>query len=131
MTVTPVDVDFVSPLPGLHPHTSFALDRIQGAEGLYALRSTDETVRLFLLEPACAGYSYEPPLPDGVRKELGAGDPSEMRLFVVANPGESGVTLNLRAPILIHGESGRAVQIILEDQRFPVRALLGQGATAS
>lgn len=124
MTTITGAVEFTSPLPGLHPYTSYAIDRIDGAPGLYALRSVDEAVRLFLLDPVVAGDDYEPPLPAGVWAELGAADRSEVRTFVVANPADDGVFVNLRAPILIHGESGRAAQVILEDQQYPVRALL-------
>ena len=130
MTTTTVAVEFASPLLGLHPHTSYALDRVEGAPGLYALRSVDEGVRLFLLDPAAGGDDYEPPLPASVWADLGADDRAEVRTFVVANPAEGGVFLNLRAPILIHRESGRAVQVILEDQRYPVRALLGASGSA-
>lgn len=118
-------VDFASPMPGLSPHTAFTLEQIPGAEGLHALRATDADVRLFLLDPLSGDYGYEPIIPVDVRAAIGAEDDSEVRVFVVANPSADGVYINLRAPILIHAESGRAVQAILEDQRYPIRALLG------
>lgn len=120
-----LDVEFASPMPGLSPHTAFTLDRIDGAEGLHALRATDADVRLFLLDPLSGDYGYEPSIPEEVRAQIGAADESEIRVFVVANPSADGVYINLRAPILVHAESGRAVQAILEDQRYPIRALLG------
>lgn len=120
-----LDVEFASPMPGLSPHTAFALEQIDGAEGLHALRATAADVRLFLLDPAYGDYGYEPVIPAEVRGQIGAADDSDIRVFVVANPSADGVYINLRAPILIHAESGRAVQVILEDQRYPIRALLG------
>ncbi|MFE7843704.1 flagellar assembly protein FliW [Microbacterium sp. NPDC057407] len=134
MNATITAVQFVSPLPGLGAHTSFTLDRIDGAEGLFALRSTRGDVRLFVIDPASAGYGladeggYRPSLTAGVRAQVGATDASEVRLFVVANPAEDGVFLNLRAPILIHRDTGRAAQVILDDQAYPIRALLGRTA---
>lgn len=124
MISSSVDVEFVSPLPGLGSHTSFALEPIAGAEGLYALRAKDSDLRLFLLDPAVCDYRYKPTLFNGIRAELGASDKAKMRVFVVANPSEDGVYLNLRAPIVLNDDTARAAQVILEDQAYPVRALL-------
>lgn len=136
MNATTTGVEFAFPLPGLGANTSFTLDRIDGAEGLFALRSTVDGVRLFLIDPSSAGYGlageggYRPSLTAGARAQVGATDASEVRLFVVANPAEDGVFLNLRAPILIHRDTGRAAQVILDDQAYPIRALLGRAAGA-
>lgn len=125
MTVTTrVDVEFASALPGLAPHTSFTLHRVDGADGLYALHSTSGAVRLFLLDPRAGRYGYEPPLTPSTLGEIGASDESDVHIFVVVNPADDGVYLNLRAPVLIHRESGRASQVILDDQSYPIRALL-------
>lgn len=120
-------VEFATPMPGLSPYTAFALEGIPGAEGLYALRAVDADVRLFLLEPSAGEYGYDPRIPAPVLAEIDAVDESAVRVFVVANPAEDGVYLNLRAPLVLHRESGRAVQVILEDQAYPIRALLGAG----
>lgn len=117
-----VDVEFAWGLPGLQPHTAFRLEPIAGAEGLAALRSVDGDVRLFVLDPP---EGYRPQLDAAVLGQIGAAEASDARLFVVANPGADGVYLNLRAPIVIHRESGRGVQVILEDQGYPIRMLLG------
>ncbi len=117
-------VEFASPMPGLAPYTAFALEPIAGAEGLFALRSTDADVRLFLLEPVTGEYGYEPRIPSGILSDVGAADQLETRLFVVANPAEDGVFLNLRAPVVMHRESGRAAQVILEDTSYPIRVPL-------
>lgn len=118
-------VEFTSPMPGLSPHTDFALEQIAGAEGLYALRATDADVRLFLLDPHAGDFGYEPSLSADVRAAVGAADDAEIRVFVVANPAEDGVYINLRAPVLVHRQTGRAAQVILDDQAYPIRALLG------
>ncbi|MGJ0388338.1 flagellar assembly protein FliW [Microbacterium sp. CGR1] len=118
-------VEFTTPMLGLSPHRKFTLEQIAGAEGLYALRAADADVRLFLLDPLSGDYGYAPALPADVRSELGASEESEVRVFVVANPADDGVYINLRAPVLVHRETGRAVQVILDDQAYPIRALLG------
>ncbi|MFJ4037753.1 flagellar assembly protein FliW [Microbacterium sp. NPDC090007] len=123
-TLTGLDVEFVRSLPGLGPVTSFRLDRIEGADGLYALRAVAEQLRLFLVDAAVAASGYSPPVTDEMADEVGA-PADELRVFVVANPSDEGVTLNLRAPVLIDVQSGRASQVILDDTSYPLRALLG------
>lgn len=118
-------VEFASPMPGLAPYTAFTLEAIVEADGLFALRSTDADVRLFLLEPVADEYGYAPRIPSGILSDVGAASQDETRLFVVANPAEDGVFLNLRAPVVMHRESGRAAQVILEDQSYPLRVPLG------
>lgn len=118
-------VEFASSPPGLGPHTSFTLDRIEGVEGLYALRATDAPVRLFLLDPDTVGAHYRPPITAGVRAQIGATDDSDLRVLVVANPDDDGVYVNLRAPIVVHRATGQAAQVILEDPRYPIRERLG------
>lgn len=122
---TSIRVEFRSPMLGLSPYRAFALEPIAGADGLYALRATDADVRLFVLDPRSADPGYAPVVSDDVFAEVDAADSSEVDVFVVANPSADGVHVNLRAPILIHRETGRATQTILDDQTYPIRALLG------
>lgn len=117
-------VEFASPPFGLAPLTSFTLDRIDGAEGLYALRARSEAVRLFVLDVLSGDFGYRPQLTDGIRDLIGAARDSDVRVFVVANPADGGVCVNLRAPIVIHRETGCAAQVILDDQSYPLRAPL-------
>lgn len=117
-------VEFVSPMPGLAPHTAFTLVRIGEGSGLYALRAADADVRLFLLDPRTGSYGYAPSIPADARALIGAADDAEVALFVIANPSSEGIRVNLKAPVLIHLDTGRATQIILDDPAYPVRALL-------
>ena len=119
-------IDFVSPMPGLAPHTAFTLAQIGESTGLYALRAVDADVRLFLLDPRVGSYEYAPSIPDDVRATIGAAEEAEVGLFVVAHPSSDGVSVNLKAPILIHLDTGRATQIILDDPAYPVRAPLAR-----
>lgn len=132
MTATTSDqatiaIEFTSAMPGLSPYTAFTLAAIAGVDGLYALRAADADVRLFLLDAASIDRDYAPRIPAGIRAEIGATDTDPLRLFVIANPSDDGVHVNLRAPIVIHSESARAVQVILDDQEYPIRMLLAAG----
>jgi flagellar assembly factor FliW len=130
MTATTADqpavaIEFASAMHGLSPYTAFSLVAIAGVDGLYALRAVDADVRLFLLEAASVDLEYAPRIPAGIRTEIGATDADALRTFVIANPSDEGVHVNLRAPVIIHTETGRAAQVILDDQDYPIRALLG------
>jgi flagellar assembly factor FliW len=116
---------FTAPMPGLSPYTAFVLEAIDGAAGLYALRAADADVRLFVLDAPAVHPEYQPHIPAAVRAEVGAADDEVLRLFVIANPSDEGVHVNLRAPVVVHPGTGRAVQVILEEQSYPIRALLG------
>jgi len=100
------------------------LEPIAGADGLYALRATDADVRLFLLDPVFSDYDYAPRVSAGVRSDLGVGGAGDVRILIVANPSDDGVYVNLRAPIVLDPASGRALQIILDDEEYPIRVRL-------
>ncbi|MFJ4225253.1 flagellar assembly protein FliW [Microbacterium sp. NPDC089695] len=117
-------VEFAFPMPGLSPYTAFSLEPISGAAGLYALRAEDADVRLFLLDPDFNDYGYDPQVPAGVRADLGADEDTALRVLVVANPADDGVYVNLRAPIVLHPETARAAQVILDDESYPIRVRL-------
>lgn len=120
-----VELEFAAPMPGLSPHTAYRLEPLDGADGLYALRAVGADLRLFLLDPRPAGLGYAPVFSAGDRGEIGAAEAGDIRVFVVANPTDDGVYLNLRAPVIVHARSGRAAQVILDDQDYPIRALIG------
>ncbi|WP_314647716.1 flagellar assembly protein FliW [uncultured Microbacterium sp.] len=122
---TPESVTFVTPMPGLHPYTAFSLHAVDGAAGLFALRSVEADVRLFLLDASDGPSEYEPRVPAVALEEIGAAATEDVRVLVVANPADDGIHLNLRAPLLVHRETGRALQVILDDQDYPLRARLG------
>lgn len=115
------EVQFAAGLPGLAPFTAFRLEPIADAAGLYALRSAGGEVRLFVLD---APDDYQPRLEPGVLAEVGAAEGDEVRVLVVANPADDGVYLNLRAPIIVHPETGRGAQVILDEQSYPIRVRL-------
>lgn len=119
---------FVTPPPGLAPLTDFHFEPVPGADGLFTLTAADEpAVRLFLLDAATYVPDYSPQFSAVQRDSLGA-DVPEAHLFVVANPGPGGTTVNLAAPIVLDPGTGRCAQLILEGQGYPLRAALAQAA---
>jgi flagellar assembly factor FliW len=122
MTAT---LSFVSPPPGLAPLTDFNLNEIAGAAGLFALQSADdERTRLFVLDAAVYLPYYSPVISDEHAVALELDNPGQALVLVVTNPGETGTTVNLMAPIVVNSTTGRCAQIILDGQDWPLRAEL-------
>lgn len=118
-------VAFVTPPPGLAPHTEFALAPVDGAGGLFSLRATaDPDLRLFLVDPRSVLGDYAPRLTDEQSAQLALASPGDALVLVVANPGADGVHVNLLAPVVVNTATGAAAQVILENQDYPVRAPL-------
>jgi flagellar assembly factor FliW len=116
---------FVAPPPGLGEDTDFRLRPLDGADGLYALETSDAGTRVFVLDAATYLADYAPVLSDDQVAQLELTDPDQALALVVANPGDGGTTVNLLAPIVVNTTTGRAAQVILEGQDWPVRQLLG------
>ena len=49
---------------------------------------------------------------------------------MVVTPSREGSTVNLLAPVIVHHASGTALQLVLDDDAFPVRAELAALAGA-
>ncbi len=116
---------FVAPPPGLAPLVDFTLDEIDGAAGLYSLQPVAEPAkRLFVLDAATYLNQYTPVISDDDRAALDLNASEDAMVLVVANPGESGTTVNLMAPIVVNVHTGVSAQVILEGQDWPLRAEL-------
>ena len=116
---------FIAPPPGLAPLVDFALDHIEGADGLYALRAkADTNRRLFVLDAAVHLPDYTPVLSDEQCEALDVFTPENVLLLVIVNPSEAGTTINLMAPIVVNATTGACAQVILDDQEWPLRAEL-------
>ena len=116
---------FTAPPPGLSPVVDFELDEVEGAFGLYAMRDTvGADLRLFLLDPAVFVPDYRPQLAAEHLAPLGAEDPSEVDVYVVATLSDGAPVVNLLAPILVHPASHAATQVILDGADWPLQAEL-------
>ncbi len=116
---------FTTPPPGLSPVVDFELDEVEGAFGLYAMRDTvGADLRLFLLDPAVFVPEYRPQLSDEHLAPIGAEDPEQVDVYVVATLSDGAPVVNLLAPILVHPETHAATQVILDGADWPLQAEL-------
>ena len=118
-------VAFVSPPAGLAPLTQFTLNEVAGADGLYSLRAVDNSaIRLFVLDAAIYLPDYSPEISDEHCRAIDLHRADDAMVLVVANPGETGTRMNLRAPIVVNVHTGVCAQVILDDQDWPLQAEL-------
>lgn len=119
-----ISLTFAVPPFGLSPAPLFTLTPVDGAEGLFTL--VGGSSRLFVLDAAVHLPSYAPELTDEQAAGLELTDPADAMLLVVANPGASGTTVNLLAPIVVNARTAVGAQLILEGQDLPLRAELAR-----
>jgi flagellar assembly factor FliW len=127
----PALLRLVSALPGLPGRTEYALESLDEIGVLFAMRSAPESgpqVRLFLVAPHVFFPSYAPRVdPTLLADPFGSSDSDERVMFVVVRPAEGDgepPTANLLAPLVVDTLTGRAVQVVL-DEDLPLRAPVG------
>ena len=87
------------------------------------LRCLDlDEVELPVLDAVIADEDYRPQLNPRVRTALDITDERTVRLLVIANFEAGGMTVNLRAPLVINVATGVGAQVILENKELPLRA---------
>ena len=113
------------PLPGFPEHRDYALVAVDGNGLVRWLQAVDPEGPRFLVVPAAAYFpDYAPVMPRSVHDELGLGEGARPDLYcIVTVPGGdvAAATANLRAPLAVHAEGGRARQVVLSDGAHPIR----------
>ena len=119
-------LSFVTPPPGFAPHTEFALEAVAGADGLFTMQAAHQhELRVYLVDPQTVLAGYAPTLTDDQVAALALDGPDDAFVLVVAHPTDEGVSVNLLAPVVVNRATGTAAQLILEDQDYPLRTMLG------
>ena len=125
----PSSLHLVEPLPGLPDDTEYTLDPLDEIGFLFALHGTARTggVRLFVISPELVFPDYDPAIPRPVLDAVcGTSGRTEVALLAVVHPGpgeQLAPTADLLAPIVVDRATGRALQIVL-DEDLPLRAPL-------
>lgn len=124
----PEQLEFLAPPPGMIGLRRFTLAPLDDTGLLFALRSDDDpSVRLFVIPPWPYFPDYAPDLGADTRELLG----EDVVVLVVVHPGTDGAhTANLLAPVVV-ATDGRAAQVVLESDEWPLRAPLGAEGSAA
>lgn len=96
-------------------------------DGWVLLRCLDAPVSLWAVrvKDVCPGYA--PELDGSMLAQIGATRPEDVVCLAVAIRSPSGhASVNLLAPLLISTTTGRAVQVVLDPDRYPLRYPLPQ-----
>ncbi|MGB2557207.1 flagellar assembly protein FliW [Cellulosimicrobium sp. TH-20] len=113
---------FVTPPPGLAARR-FELLTEQG-DGVYTLSALDTPgVEMLVLDPGRWVPGYSPAIPSSDLARIGAEDTDPL-VLVVASVRAGGVHANLLAPVLVHPDTGAAVQSVLDGQGLDLRRTL-------
>jgi flagellar assembly factor FliW len=119
-------------LLGFEDHREFALvTPAEYAPFRWLLSFRDPDVAFPVLEAHLVAADYRPALAATDARALGAAASDVFEVYVLAShdPAEGKLTVNLRAPILVHPVSRIARQIVLSDGRWTVdHALAGTPA---
>lgn len=129
-------VEFVEPIPGFPDERTFSLAPLGEDAVLFVLRSLrTPRLRFVVMPPAAFFPDYQPAvdaqdvaaLGDLAGRVTGDGEPEvELQVLVIVSVTDSitDATANLLAPIVLDPASGRAMQVVLNDARLPLRAPL-------
>ena len=120
-------IDLVQPLPGFPGHRHFALVELDGDGVLCALRSLEEPDLRFLVVPAGRFFpDYEPLVDDDTVAELEITSAADVLVLLLLTAGSSLAesTVNLMAPLMVNIRTRRAMQVLLEESAFSMRAPL-------
>lgn len=119
---------------GFEDARRFALLRNRGDDNPFMwLQNVDSPEPCFIVaEPHRILPPYAPEITSGMALAIGLTSDDALRMLVIATvPGEfRNMTVNLKCPVLINSERNIAAQVILEDDRYPMRfcPLAGEGA---
>lgn len=111
-------------LIGFEEHKEFALLELSDYEPFRWLQSfSDPGLAFPVLDPLGFVPSYEPQLSEPDRLALGLETGEKPLIFVIASVEDSGnnVTINLRAPLVIHPRRRVARQVVLADSRWDIQ----------
>ncbi|HVU92067.1 MAG TPA: flagellar assembly protein FliW [Jatrophihabitans sp.] len=112
------EIRLVEPLLGFEGHLAFELSDIDPAGILLSLRSQlDPGLRFVLTRPERFFADYAPQMEPVVLEAVGAADAAGVTVFVILTIGTglADATANLRAPLVVADDTGRAVQVVLDD----------------
>jgi flagellar assembly factor FliW len=121
MTDAAQRISFVEPMPGFADEDDYMLSAIDPRGLLFSLRGVHDPAVRFVLTPAQAFFDdYRPDVQRAVAGVLGSEDVALMLVLTIGS-GLADATANLRAPIAMSTETGRAVQVVLDDESLPMR----------
>ncbi|HOR84907.1 MAG TPA: flagellar assembly protein FliW [Bacillota bacterium] len=116
-------ISFEQGIPGFTHLCKFIIIPIQELIFSYMQSVEDEGICFIIIPPTFVDPKYDINISDETVKNLRAEKPEDLIVYaIVTLPDDiSEMTANLRAPILINTKNNKAVQEVLEDERYNIR----------
>lgn len=110
-------------IPGFEEHRAWTLvEDIDRAPFSRLCSVSPPGIELLLVDPRVARPDYAIDVPEDARLRLGASNADSLRILAVVRcPHKGHSTVNLRAPLVVSPETGRATQVILDGGSWPLR----------
>ena len=118
-------VTFAEGLVGFPHLESFVLIQHDDDSQFRWMQSTDSgDIAFLLVDPARYVAGYEPEVPDSLAESLSLDEDTPRLVYTIVSipPGKpEEMTINLAGPIIINTESGRAKQVVIEDEQYAIK----------
>ena len=111
-------------LPGFQDMHRYAVINDEDNPYISYLQSLEETNICFILIPPVFAYKdYDIEISDSTVKKLGIEKPEDVKLYAILTiPGNfKDATANLKAPIVVNVNNNKAIQEILDDEKYSIR----------
>ncbi|HET58359.1 MAG TPA: flagellar assembly protein FliW [Deltaproteobacteria bacterium] len=120
---TPRVIEMKRSIPGFEQVRRYSLIAKDDDNPFWLLRGVDGSPVFVVVDPFLVCPDYDPVIPEREARFLELKDESEATLLVIVAIRREplSVTVNLRAPLLVNTGKDLAVQVVLEDQDWPVR----------
>ena len=121
-------VQMVEPLPGLGGDREFLVYRSSPGPLTWWQSTARKDLALCCLEPFAIGLDPDMVIEPAHAEAVGASGPDDITVFtiVVLEQDATQTRTNLRAPILVGRTSRKALQVVLDDPRLPVKGYLAE-----
>ena len=121
-------LNFQRGMYGFEEERRFLLLPFSGGQ-MFCLQSLETPQLAFILmDPFALDSAYTPVLQETELRELGVNSSEELYYYVtcVAKTPAGDSTINMRCPIVINGDIGSSMQVILDDDRYQMRHKLSE-----
>lgn len=114
---------FEEGIPGFSDLHKYALIPINDLVFSYMQSLEDERICFIVMPPALAESEYDINISDTTVEKLKVEKPEDVNVFsIVTIPDNiNDMTINLKAPIILNTKNNKAVQEVLDDDRFSIR----------
>lgn len=120
-------LDFGNSIVGFEQLRYFALEKVEGDNPFYVLRSNDEdNMEFIVISPFEVDRKYEVVISDDIKRKFQIDSPESVMVLciVTLNKPFTDSTVNLIAPLVINVNNGMSGQIIMNGSVYQTRTRL-------